>query len=244
MGCHAAYAGSAEIVALGNGIHEYDVLVQVRNIHCREVRFVGVAELAIDLVTDEEEVVAAAEVSQLEHFLAGEELARRIARVADEHGLGPVADQFLELLYRRHLEAVAYVGVHGLEHYAVELREGVVIGVIRLYDYDFVACVRRNLHRHGEGLAAGHVYDDLGEVQFYAYLAVVFLYHSLAELGETEGVGIGEMVYLPALAGHCLKGALRGLDVRSSHVEMIDLDAICLRSVCEGNELPDCGSGH
>ena len=60
------------------------------------MRFIGVAEFAINLIGNKEEVVAFAEVTYGKHILLREEFSRRVARIADKHGLGLVAYELLE----------------------------------------------------------------------------------------------------------------------------------------------------
>ena len=208
------------------------------------MRLVRIAELAVHFVGDEEEVVPLAEITDLEHLLLGEELAGRVARVADEHGTGLRGHEFLELGNVRDLETFADVGRDGLERDAVEVGEGLVVGVERLHDDDFVAGVGRDLHRHGEGLAARHVDEQLGDLDVDADLLVVLLHHALAEFDQAGGIGVGKVVHALALVHHGIERAVGRLDVRSADVEVIHVDTPGLGGVGERDQLADRGCRH
>ena len=112
------------------------------------MRGVGVGELAIDLIADEEQVVLAAELADCQHFLFVEELSGRIARIADENSPGPGSQQFLELRDVRNPELVVNACVHCLKRDVVKIGKSLVVGVERLDNYYFVARICGNLHSH------------------------------------------------------------------------------------------------
>ena len=169
---------------------------------------VGIAELAVDLVGNQEEVVPEAEIPYRAHFLLREELSGGVAGIADEHRPGSGCHEFLELGYVGDRETVPDVGLHGLECDSVEVGEGLVVGVVGL-DHDYlVASVGDYLHRVGEGLAAGYLDEQLVGTDVYADPAVVFLHHGLPEFHEAGGVGIGEVVQVLAPPYHLLDGAV------------------------------------
>ena len=60
---------SAEVVSLGYRIHEYDILIEIRNIHGREVRLVRIGEFPVYFIGNEEEVVFACDLSDGQHVL-------------------------------------------------------------------------------------------------------------------------------------------------------------------------------
>ena len=148
------------------------------------MRLVRVAEFAVHLVGDEEEVVPAAEVADGEHLVLGEELAGRIARVADQHGAGPGGHALLEFGDVGDAETLVDVGRDHREGDVVQEGEGLVVRVEGLDDEDLLAWARRDLHGHGEGFAAGHVHEQLAHFDVDADLLVVFVHQALAELHQ------------------------------------------------------------
>ena len=111
--------------------------------------------------------------------------------------------------------------------------QGVVIGVVRLNEEDFVSGVAGDLDCEFYALAAGHVDDYLIYSNINAYLLVVLLYHIPAQLYETCGVCIGYVMEIDCLYG--IQGAVRGLDVRCANVQVIHFYAGGLCGVGEWN---------
>ena len=60
---------SAEVVSLGYRIHEYDILIEIRDIHGREVRLVRIGEFPVYFIGNEEKVVLACDLSDGQHVL-------------------------------------------------------------------------------------------------------------------------------------------------------------------------------
>ncbi len=182
--------------------------------------------------------MAAAELSDCEHFLAGEKLSGGIAGVADQYGAGGGGELGLEPGYVVQGETFVDVGVDGLQGDAVKVGESLVIGVEGFDDDNLFSRARRNLHRHGERLASSHGHQQFRGLQFYAYLGVVLLAHSLAQLCKAGRIGIGDVVQLVAAAAHRGYGAVGGLDVGRPHVEMVNFDAGAFCRFGERDQLP------
>ena len=208
------------------------------------MRLVGVAELPVDLVGNQEQVVPAAEFSDGYHLAAAEEFARGVAGIAEQHGAGPPVHELLEFRYVRNSETVMYVGGYGPEGYAVQVREGLVVRVVG-FDHDYlVSLVGDYLHRVGEGLASRYLDQQLADLDVYAYFPVVFLHQPFAELHQSGRIGVGEVMQFPARVRHGIECAVRRLYVRSADIQVIDFHAFRLRRVGERNKLSDCRCRH
>ena len=154
------------------------------------MRLLGIAEFTIHLVAYQEEVVLFAELAHSDHFLPGEELSGRVARIADHHGPGPVSEEFLEFGDIRNSEIFVDIGRNGLQSDTVEICKSLIIGVVWLDYNDLVSPVGSNLHSTGKGFASSYFHEQLGHIDVDAYLLVVLLDESLAELDESCGVCI------------------------------------------------------
>ena len=240
----AADAGAAQVVALGNRVRQDHVLFASRDAHRREMRLVRIAELAVHFVADQEEVMPDAEVADGQHLLPGEQLARRVAGIAQQHRLGLRGDQRLESGDVGHLESVPDLGMDRLERDPVQEREGLVIRIEGFDDDDFVAWIGRDLHRPGKSLAACHLDQQFADLDVDADLAVVLLHQPLPEFHQACGIGIGEVMHPGALVQHRTEGAVRRLDIRCADIQVIDFDAGRLGRIGEGHEFADGRSGH
>ena len=149
------------------------------------MRLVGIAELPVDLVGNEEEVVLAGDFSEGEHVLLAVQGSGRIARVADEDGLGPRRDELLELGHVRHLETFPDIGMDGLHRDAVHEGECVVVGIERFEDNDLVALVAGNLEREIHAFASGYGDDEFPDINVNADFPVVFFDKPAAEFNQT-----------------------------------------------------------
>lgn len=236
-GDEAAHAGAAGAVALGDGVEEDDVVLQAFELHDAEVFEAVVAELAIDLVGKEVEVVLLDDVSNLEELFFGVEVARGVVGVADHDGLGVGGDGLLELLDGRQCEAALDVAGDGLDLSAAEFGEGVVVGVVRFGDDDFVVGVEADGEGELQGLAAAVGDDDLVGGHLDA-MTMVVLAEFLA-IGHIAGaVAVGEDADLGL--SEDFESALGGLDIGLADVEVIDMDATFFCCISEGDEFADC----
>ena len=71
---------------------------------------------------------------------------------------------------------------------------------------------------------SGSVDKDLGRIEFYAAFFVVLLYQALAQRHKACGVAVGDVIEPVAGSLDRLQGTLRRLDVRSSDIEVVNLD--------------------
>ncbi len=181
-------------------------------------------------------------ISEGEHFLFAVEGSGRVAWIADENRFRAGSHEFLEFFDRGNFESAFDVCVDGFEGDSALKAERVVVRVERFDDDELVALVAGYLERKVDRLASGHGDDDLGDRDLDADATVIFLRQSFAELRQTCGIGVGNVV--ESVFAHGLKGAFGGFDVRRADVEVIDFDAVVLGRVGERHKLPDRGSRH
>ena len=140
-GDEGADADAALAVALAHAVNHDDVVLDALEVHGAGVGLVAVDELAVHLVGKQEQVVLLDQVAQFGEFLVAVEGAGGVVGVADHDGLGVGGDGLLELLDGRQCEAALDVAGDGLDLSAAEFGEGVVVGVVRFGDDDFVVGV-------------------------------------------------------------------------------------------------------
>ena len=84
-GDHAAHPGAAGGEPLGHGVHDHQILVDIPEpSHGGHAEFVVVAELPVDLVADEEQIVFLGNVRNHPHFRLVQHHAGGVARVRNE----------------------------------------------------------------------------------------------------------------------------------------------------------------
>ncbi len=154
------------------------------------MRLIRIAELTVNLIRNEEQVVLAGDFTYGEHVFLGIQCAARVAGVADEYRPCPVGYRLLELFDRRDLKAVPDVCRDGLEGYAVQESESVVVRVERLEHYHFVSGIACYLEGEIDTLASGNCYDDFRHFNVNAYFPVVFFHESLSQLHDSCGMGV------------------------------------------------------
>ena len=146
---------------------------------------VCVAELAVHLVREEEEIVLACDFSESKHAFLRVLCTCRVARVADEDCLGLIGDSLLELFDVRYLESVSDVSRDCLEGKTVHEGECVVVGVEWLENDYFVARVTSDFKCQVHTLATCNCGDELVNSDVDTDLLVVFLHKSLSEVHKT-----------------------------------------------------------
>ena len=129
--------------------------------------------------------------------------------------------------------------MYGYELDIVEYCVGVVVRVERLDNDDFLSRVSGYLHCERKSLASGYVDENFRYVEFYAAFFVVLLYQALAQRHKACGVAVGDVIEPVAGSLDRLQGTLRRLDVRSSDIEVVNLDARCFCGFRNRGQLPD-----
>ena len=120
----------------------------------RDIGCAGIAELPVDLVGEEEEVIFLDQVAYLQHLFHRIEVARGVVGIADEDAFGAGGNQFLELLDRGEREAVVYARRHGDDLGTGRDGEGHIVGIGRLGHDNLVAGVEASHEREQHGLRA------------------------------------------------------------------------------------------
>ena len=95
---------AAFIITLRHGVDDYGLVFYTLKLKGRDYGLVAVAELAVYLVGEEEEVMTLHYVAYLLELLTAVDVSRGIVGVADKYGLGAWSDAVLELLDRRERE--------------------------------------------------------------------------------------------------------------------------------------------
>ena len=240
-GDDVADADAALGVPLGHGINDDHVLFDAFQVHGGDIRLVRIAELAIDLVGEEVQIVFLNDVAESVELFLRIEIARGVVRVADEDGPGLGGDDLLERLDVRKGEVVLDAGGDG-EHVETGLcGEGQVVRVAGFHHDDLVARVHAGHegHQQGFGAAGGdeHVFgrdlDSETAVVSYKFLAE----RQIAVAGAVFKRGAVDVFQR-------IQGLLRSGEIRLADVEMIYFDAVPFGGVSIGYQLSDGGSRH
>ena len=172
----------------------------------------------------------------------GVEVTRGVVGVADHDGTRIGRDNLLELLDGRQGEARLDVAGDGDNLGVAELGEGVVIGVIRLGDDDFVARIEADGESHLQSLATTVGDNHLvgGDIDA---VAVIIVAKGTAIGGDTGGVAVFQhtlvLRHLVSLHRQGLEGACRGLDVGLADIQVIHVHTTFFGGIGEGDELTD-----
>ena len=159
------------------------------------------------------------------HLLVAQHNAGRVAGVRDHDGAGVSVDERLDLL--AHGVAVALLGAsgNGRDGRTAGAYHGVVVGIKRLRNENFVAVVKNALERDLKRLAAAGGDVDLTFVKVHVELVVIVL-DRVDQLRDARRRCVGEHRLLEM--ANCLEERGRGLHVGLTDVEVIDVDAACL----------------
>ena len=240
-GDHAADAGAAGGKPLGHRVDDDDVLRRVLELTHGLQRLVGVDELAVRLVADDEQVVRLGDVHHHAHLLRRQHGAGGVAGVGDHDGTGVLVD------LRLHLGAVGVViavvgrGGNGVDLRAAGIGHGVVVGIERLGDEDLVAVVEDAVHGDLQRLAAAVGDKDITGVEVHVQIGVI-LSDRLDQLRDTGGRRIGQHRQIKVL--HRVKIRLGRFNIGLADVQVIDLLSLGLRRHRIGVELAHGDSPH
>ena len=174
------------------------------------------------------------EVNEHLHLVVRQHHAGGIAGVRDHDGAGVLIDERLDLLALGVVIALLGTGRDGGDGRAAGAHHRVVVGVERLGDEDLVAVVENALERDGKRLAAAGGDVDLALIEVHIELIVVAL-DGVDQLGDTGRGRVGQHRLLEVTDRLEKRG--RSLYVGLADVEMIDVDAACLRRHCVRVEL-------
>ncbi|MCY1006019.1 hypothetical protein OV079_10680 [Nannocystis pusilla] len=206
--------------------------------------FLGVDELAVDLVDDEEDAGLHAHLAERGEVGGAQHHAGRVARRGDDEGAGLRGDGRPHALGRDR-EALARVGGDGHDVDAEEVREAAVVGVVGLGDEDLIADVAGGGDGEQERLAAADGDEDLargdGAAAARGVEAVVVLGQScpIGQVALGRAVGDDALVVGPVGGEHRLHGGEVGL----ADVEVMHGDPARPRLIGVGGEAADRGRG-
>jgi len=210
-------------------------------VESRDIGRAGVAEFAIDLVGEKEEVVFLDQVAELVHFFLRIEITRRVVGIADEDSLRAGRDKRFELLERRQRETFFNRRRNRLDNRAAGDGEGHVVGVGRFGDNQFVSGVEARHEGEEDRLGTACGDDNIVGIDNNIVLRIVF-HQFFAETADTLAGRI--LQHCTVDAAHGFETAFRCRQVGLPDIEVIDLDTPLYGTVGQRNELPDRGSRH
>ena len=185
LGNEAAHTRTAGGKTLGHGIDDDDVVTRPLSKFAKRLELLpAVDELAVRLVTDEEEVVLDRNVNEHLHLLVAEHNARRIAGVRDDDGTGVLVDLRFDLFTVGIAVALFRRSRNGANARAAGIRHRRIVGIEWLRDQNLVAVVENTLHRDGKRFAAAVGDIDLVSTEVHVELCII-LPDRLDQLGDT-----------------------------------------------------------
>ncbi len=222
LGDEGADAYAALVVALRHGVDQHHLLLDAGQMEGRDVGRARVAELAVDLVGEKEEVVFLHEVADLEHLLHCVEIAGGVVGVADEYALCARSDQFLEFLDGGQCEAFVDARGHGDDLGSGRDGEGHIVGVGRLGHDDLVARIEtcHKGEQHGLGAAGGD--DDVVDIDVDIETLVILL-QLLAQRRQTVRRAVFQHFAVDLLESFKAFGRCRHIGL--ADIEPVDLYA-------------------
>ena len=185
--------GAAGGESLGHRVEENQVLVDLLDASEGGQRLVGVDELPVDLVRQQEQVMILYEVGDDLPFLRGKDRSGGIARVGEEHGPGPGSDQLFELFPYRVAVSFFRSGRDGHDLRSGKVDEGQIVGIEGLGHEELVAVVQDAVHGDGEGFAASGGDDDVGGGVVKSYLFII-VRNGVEKDGDPGGRSVGKNV--------------------------------------------------
>ena len=241
LGHQRADTDAALAVTFRHGIDQNDILLNAVQVEGRNIGRARVAELAVNLVGEQVEVVLLDQVAYLVHFLAGVQVTGRVVRVANQYALGARRNQGLETLHGRQGETVLNARHDRFDNRAGGYGKGRVVGICRLRHNDFIARVKagheRELHRFGTARRN----DDFLGAHFYIETLVVKR-HFLAQ--GLEAVARAVFQHLAVDVAHRLQTDFRRLQIGLPDVQMVHFHAARLGLVGQRDQLADRRFGH
>ena len=232
---------TALAIALRDAVHEDDVLLDSLEMAGRDIRRLGVDELAVYLIRDEVEVVFLHEVTNLTHLLLGVQVARRVIGVADKNRPCLRRDLLLKLLHRWQFKAVLDIGLHGLHHRACRDSERHVVGVRRVGHDDFIARVEATHIREHDGLRTTGSDDDLVRREVDTVFGIV-THHLRSQRLEALRRRVRQDILIEFL--HCLQRLRWRLDIRLTDVQMIHMCACQFSGIGVFGQFTNRAFGH
>ena len=241
LGDEGADADAALGVALRDGVNQHDMLLDALQMAGRDVGRTRVDEFAVDLVREEEEVVAFDQIADAVHLLARVEVSGGVVGVANQDAARAFVDKPLEFGDVGQREALLDGRDDGADDRTGRDGEGHVVGIGRLGDDNLVARIeaRHEGEEHGLGAARGD--DDFVGRELDLVLGVVFD-QLLAQRAVTVAGAVFE--HCAVDVAQCVEADLRRGQVGLSDVEVVDFCAARLGRFGQRHELAYGRSRH
>ena len=147
-GYHASYACATCAITFRYRVEEDSVALKTFELHHAEMFVAIVAKLTVYFVGEKVAVVFFDQSGNFKQLLVGVEVARGVVGVAYHDGFSARSYYLFEIFDGRQGEACLDVAGDGYNFCVAQFGEGVVIGVVRFWDYDFVARVKTNCESH------------------------------------------------------------------------------------------------
>ena len=228
-------------IPLGHGVDEHDILLDPLQVHGGNIRRTGIDELAVNLVREQIQVVLLHQVADPVHLPLGIQIARGVVGIADEDGLRPLVDQFLELLDLGQAEALLDGRDDRPDYRASGDSERHIVRVRRLRDYDLVARIQAAQESEQNRFATAGGNDDIIGREL-DLITVIVLHKCLAQRPIALRRAILQRGPVDMLER--LQRLRRRGQVRLADVQLVDLHAPVLGGVRQGRQLPDRRSRH
>ena len=232
LGHHAAHPGTAGGEPLGYGINDDQIVIDVVEAgHGGHAELLVVAELPVDLIADQEQVVLLGDVRDHPHLLLVQHHAGGVSGVGNEDGTGVFGNQALDALPLGIAVALPGIGGQGPDHAAGGMDEGGVVGVIGLRDDDLGIGVQNAQAGQEQCLAAAGGDQHIPGLQLHPQ-ALVVAPDGLNELGVAGGSIVGQGLMVKGPDGIVV--GRRRSNVRLADVQVIDFLAPLLRGHRQG----------
>ena len=200
-----------------------------------------VTEFAVNLVSEEEEVVFLGNLTQFQDFLFGVQVTSGVVGVTDHDSFRLRGDYLLEILDGRQCEAVLDGGNDGLHDNTAHGGESVVVGIERFRDDDFVARIHAAVEGEKETFATTGGNDDFVDGDVDTHAVVVFhQFFAVAEISSRVAVSD----YGNVGVAHGITGTFRGLNVGLTDVKVVNVDTTTFGGIRKWHQLPDGGRLH
>ena len=207
----------------------------------RDVGRPRVDEFAVDLVREEEEVVALHQVADAVHLLARVEVSGGVVGVANQDAARALVDEPLEFGDVGQRKALLDGRNDGADDRTGRDGKGHVVGIGRLGDDDFVARVEARHKGEEHRLGASRGDDDFVGRELDLVLGVV-----LDQLLAQRAVAVAGAVfeYRAVDVAQCVEADLRRGYVGLADVEVVDFRAARLGRFGQRHEFADGRSRH
>ena len=235
VGDDAAHTRAAGGKALGDGVDDHHVLLVAGKLEGAQKRLARVDELAVHLVTYQEEVMLFGDIQHELELVRREDGAGGVAGVCDEDGAGVLVNAGLDAGAVGVEVALLYLCGDGMYRSSRQRDGGRVVGIEGLGDDDLVPVVKDGGEDHLQSLAAAAGGQDLVAGKLHAD-ALKVAAHRVKIGGHAAGGGVGH-----DLVGVITQGIEEGgggLHIGLADIQVIYFNAALLDLIRVGVEFP------